>query len=101
MRFARLDSVTFHIPVRGYYLHGLHTFSPELLPALVELNGFELKYLEYSTPESRPVKIEDDVPDLLQWIVARRIPGPRSSSLQPVQQRLWATWWDRDPEDPR
>lgn len=88
----------FHVPVRGFYLHGLHTFSPELLPGLVELNGFEVKYLKYSTPEGRPAEIDDDVPDLMQWIVARRIPGPRPSSLQPIQQRVWVTWWD--PEDP-
>jgi SAM-dependent methyltransferase len=83
----------FHVPVRGFYLHGLHTFSPELLPALVEANGFEVKYLRYSTPEGRPVEIEDDVPDLLQWLVARRIPGPRPNSLQHIQQGVWVTGW--------
>jgi hypothetical protein len=84
----------FHTPVKGYYLHGLHTFSPELLPALVEANGFQLVYLRYCTPEGRPVEIEDDVPDMLQWVVARRIPTGRDEALrdkvlEPVQQQLW------------
>ena len=82
------------MPVKGYFLHGLHTFSPELLPALVAANGFQLVYLRYSTPEGRSVEVEDEVPDILQWIVARRIPAergetPREKALEPVQQKVW------------
>ena len=83
----------FHVPVKGYYFHGLHTFSPELLPGLLEANGFQLVYLRYSGPEGRSVEIEDDVPDMLQWVVARKIPTGRDEALreevlQPVQQ-VW------------
>jgi hypothetical protein len=78
-----------HVPVKGYYLHGLHTFSPEVLPSLFELNGFDVKYLKHSTPEGIVVGLDDDAPDMLQWIVARRRPGPRPPALHPVQQRMW------------
>jgi hypothetical protein len=83
----------FHVPVRGYYLHGLHTFSPELLPSVVVENGFELIYLKYSTPEGEPAPLDGKVPDLLQWVVARRLPGASPSTFTPIQQRYWSSFF--------
>lgn len=59
--------------VKGYHLHGLHTFNPEgFLLALTE-NGFELRYHAYCTVDGKPIDNPSDGEDVLIWLVGRKI----------------------------
>jgi hypothetical protein len=62
-----------HTPVKGYYGHGLHTFHPEGLLGALELNGFEVVYVKYSTKSGRSVVSPDAFGDVLIWIVGKKI----------------------------
>ena len=90
----------FHVPVKGFYRHGLHTFSPELLPSAMDENGFDVVYLKHSTADGVAAGLDDDAPDLLQWIVGRRRPGPRLSALEPIQQHFWTGFYSASGLDP-
>lgn len=62
-----------HTPCNGYYNHGFYTFSPECLLQAIELNGFSLKYLKYSTPDGIEIENPAIVNDAIIWIVAQKI----------------------------
>ena len=57
-------------PCKGYFNHGLHTFSPECIFQACEINGFEIRYLKYSTPAGLEIERPDMVPDAVMLFVA-------------------------------
>jgi 2-polyprenyl-3-methyl-5-hydroxy-6-metoxy-1,4-benzoquinol methylase len=58
-------------PVRGYYGHGLHVFSPELIRKAVTLNGFDIVYEKYSTQWGKPT-VPSAGGNILIWLVAKK-----------------------------
>lgn len=62
-----------HTPCNGYFDHGLHTFSPECLIQTIQMNGFETRYLKFSTPDGIELEDPNSVCDALIWIVARKV----------------------------
>ena len=76
-----------HTPCNGYFDHGFHTFSPEYLAQSVELNGFKIKYLKFSTPDGIELKNPNSVCDALIWIVARKVKNIKHFNIP--QQGRW------------
>lgn len=61
-----------HTPCRGYFDHGLHTLSPECLIQGMEVNGFETRWVRYSTPEGVPLKTPRDAEDAILWVIGQK-----------------------------
>lgn len=83
-----------HTPVKGYYLHGLHTFNPEALLQALALNGFELVYHRYSTDGGAPLDDPAEGENVLIWLVGRKIAD--GSLFMYPQQRGWKELYARD-----
>jgi hypothetical protein len=83
-----------HTPVKGYYLHGLHTFNPEALLQALTLNGFELVYHRYSTDGGAPLDDPAKGENVLIWLVGRKIADV--SVFRYPQQRGWKELYARD-----
>lgn len=60
-------------PVKGYCLHGLHTFHPAVLTDGLTLNGFELRSCVYSTAGGERLADPRDGDDVLLWVVGRKV----------------------------
>ncbi len=76
-----------HTPCNGFYSHGFHTFSPECLLQAIELNGFSLKYLKYSTPDGIEIENPAIVSDAIIWIVAQKVQQFKEFNIP--QQGRW------------
>ncbi len=73
MRMVKVGGHFFlHTPVRGYYYHGFHTFSPELITEAFKLNGFTIVYVKYSSSTGIPLKSPWESLDVIIWTVARK-----------------------------
>jgi hypothetical protein len=80
-----------HTNVNGYFGHGLHVFSPEALLAALELNGFEVVHLRYSTPTGVRLERPTDARDVIIWLVAHK-----QKEIQPFvcpQQGKWRDYY--------
>jgi len=93
LRMLRVGGhVCIHTPVKGAFMHGLHTFNPNYIIGSLKQNGCEIVYCEFSTMGGEPLSaIYDDhgelirlkwvdtkrtgtvIPDALIWVVARKI----------------------------
>lgn len=62
-----------HTPVKGYYGHGFHVFSPELLSSFLGMNGFELVSTRFISIDGVFVEDPATVSDALIWIVAKKL----------------------------
>jgi hypothetical protein len=74
MRMAKVGGLyAVHTPVRNFAWHGLHTFSPEMIPSVFKVNGFQLIYERYTTSSGIDVDIygEESV-DTIGWYVGRK-----------------------------
>ena len=78
-----------HTPVNGYFAHGLHTFSPECLHKVIELNGLEIVWEKYSSFEGAVIAEPEAAPNTLAWIVARKV--REMDKFVCPQQGKWAT----------
>jgi len=76
-----------HTPCNGYFNHGFHTFSPECVIHAVKMNGFEVKYLKYSTPDGFELERPDIVSNAILWIAAEKKEGKESFVIP--QQGCW------------
>jgi hypothetical protein len=74
-------------PCNGYFGHGLHTFSPECLIQAVEINGFEVKYLKYSTPDGYELEHPGIVSNAIIWLAAEK--KEEKESFVIPQQGYW------------
>jgi len=59
-----------HTPVAGYVEHGLHTFNANMLIWVVENNGFEIVYKQYSSKAGE--RLSSPQGNALLWLVAKR-----------------------------
>jgi hypothetical protein len=99
LRMVRVGGVyILHTAVKGYYLHGLHTFSPEALLQVFTLNGFELVYHRYSTDGGAPLEDPTKGENVLIWLVGRKIAD--ISVFKCPQQRGWKELYARDSSEP-
>jgi hypothetical protein len=73
-------------PVSGYVGHGFHTFDPKGLELALTLNGFDVVYRRYSTPEGRI--LDRPKRDTLIWIVGRKL-APMGDFRIPQQDYWW------------
>jgi hypothetical protein len=86
-----------HVPVNGYFAHGLHVFNPEALLAALAPNGFSLRMLRYTTASGERLEDPAQEEDVLMWLVARR--EREVTRFAVPQQRLWPTYYaESDPE---
>lgn len=87
----RLLKVNGHLlldtPCNGYFDHGFHTFSPECLIQAVEMNGFEVKYLKYSTPDGYELEHPGIVSNAIIWLAAEKKEEKKSFVIP--QQGCW------------
>jgi hypothetical protein len=81
-----------HTPCKGYFNHGFHTFSPECLLQALELNGFSIKYLKFSTPDGIEIENPGYAVDALIWIVAERLTTHKEFIVP--QQGRWKTYYE-------
>ncbi len=75
-----------HTPVSGYVGHGFHTFDPKGLGLALTLNGFEVVYRRYTTPEGRI--LERPRGETLIWLVGRKL-SPMQEFKIPQQDYWW------------
>jgi hypothetical protein len=83
--------IMLHTPCKGYFNHGLHTFSPECILESLKVNGFELRYVKYSTQTGVELATPEDAADVLIWVVAKKVQEV-SSFVIPMQGR-WETYY--------
>ncbi len=76
-----------HTPCNGYFNHGFHTFSPGCLLQSLEINGFDIRYLKFSTPDGIEITSPKSVCDALIWIVARKVSNVEHFVVP--QQKRW------------
>ncbi len=76
-----------HTPVHGYFAHGFHTFSPELLTESFRLNGFDIRHVRYCSEAGEPLESPDEAMDTLIWIVGQKTRP--SGEFQIPQQLSW------------
>ena len=77
-----------HTPCNGYFKHGFHTFNPEGIIQTLEINGFQIRYVKYSTPDGIEVEYPDMVYSAIIWIVAKKT-ASMNMFIAP-QQGEWA-----------
>lgn len=75
-------------PVRGYFDHGLHTFSPEYILGTLELNGFDVESIWWCSERGEVLAGPGDSQDVLISVLARKT-SPTPYPLRTVQQRYW------------
>lgn len=76
-----------HAPCNGYFDHGFHTFSPDCLLQALEINGFEIRYVKYSSPDGLELSHPNTLIDALIWIVAKKV--QKIDTFQIPQQSKW------------
>jgi hypothetical protein len=88
MRMLRVGGLYFiHTPVRNFANHGLHTFSSEMIPRVMQTNRFEVIYERYTTSSGRNVDIEsDENTDVIGWYVGKKM-KKLSLFISPEQKR--------------
>ena len=79
--------ILLHTPVKGFYNHGLHTFSPELVINSLKLNGFDIIYEKYSNWSGNVFKTPDEDLNVLLWVVAQKITNNKNFICP--QQEMW------------
>ena len=82
-----------HTPCNGYFNHGFHTFSPECIIRAVEMNGFEVKYLKYSTPDGFELEHPNIVSDAILWLAAEK--KEEKENFVIPQQACWTDIYKR------
>lgn len=81
------------VPCKGLFNHGLHTFSPECILQAIGCNGFEIRYLRFSTPEDGVELEKPEIsPDAILWVVARK--EREVTTFANPQQGRWKGYYD-------
>ena len=88
-----------HVPVNGYFAHGLHVFNPNMFFSALELNGFEIIYKKYSLASGKVIKDPSQSGDVLMWLVAKKIRNV--SKFIPPQQDYWDSYYKEEATDKR
>jgi hypothetical protein len=74
-------------PVKGYFGHGLHTFNANALVQALELNGFETRFVAYSSKAGALLKRPHDADDATLLAVGRKT--ALLNHFQSPQQTRW------------
>lgn len=83
-----------HVPVNGYFAHGLHVFNPYTVLHALELNGFVVRYKVYTAVNGRIIKRPGGNRDQLMWIAAEKIVDV--DQFRPPQQGYWDEFYQAD-----
>lgn len=83
-----------HVPVSGYYRHGMHTFSPELIRGALQENGCELGFVAFTDHRGNEL-IEADLRgvDALMWVVAMKV--RTIAEFHNPQQAGWQDYYEQ------
>lgn len=81
--------IMLHTPCKGYFDHGLHTFSPECILECLRLNGFDIKYTRYSSDTGVPLDRPHGADNVVLWVVARKVNSVAAFVVP--QQGRWET----------
>jgi hypothetical protein len=84
-------------PVSGYVSHGFHTFDAKGIGLAMTLNGFEVVYQRYSTPEGKILGRPKG--DTLIWIVGRKREAMGEFKI-PQQDYWWGEMFGTKPASP-
>lgn len=85
-----------HVPVSGYYRHGLHTFSPELIRGTLSGNGCQIILATFSDYRGNDVDEEHlRGVDALMWVIARKTESVRE--FRNPQQAGWQEYYESPP----
>lgn len=76
-------------PVKGYFNHGLHTFSPEFVEKIFSLNGFVIREESFVSSCGKWMDIVPDMPDVDIVIVAEKVMETPVGGLIAPQQGRW------------
>jgi hypothetical protein len=83
-----------HTPVKGYFGHGLHTFSPRILVEALKANGFEIVYRQFCSKRGERLHAAGEADDTLLWVVGRKTTSIRE--LRVPQQERWEERYGED-----
>jgi len=83
-----------HVPVNGYFAHGLHVFNPFTVLHALELNGFAVRYKAYTTVGGRLIKRPGGNRDQLMWVAAEKVAD--IDRFRPPQQGYWDEFYQTD-----
>jgi hypothetical protein len=73
MRMTRLHGhYLLHIPVNGYFNHGIHVFNPDIIALAFTVNGFTVLSTHYSDESGKDLADPSAPTDVLLWLVARK-----------------------------
>ena len=61
------------VPCKGFFDHGLHTFSPECLIQACQVNGLDVRLVKYSSTDGLEVENPDLPDNTLVWIAAKKV----------------------------
>lgn len=76
-----------HVPVNGYFGHGIHVFNPLALLSALRLNGCEVRYTAYTTIGGRRIRRPGGNRDQLMWLAAEKV--AELDTFTPPQQDGW------------
>lgn len=79
-----------HTPCKGYYGHGYHTFSPECITDVLTSNGFEIRYLKFSSRDGFELDDPDMDSNVLIWVVAKK--AEQKDCFVVPQQGRWSAY---------
>jgi hypothetical protein len=83
-----------HVPVNGYFAHGLHVLNPHAVINALRLNGFVVRYKIYTTAQGRVIKRPGGNRDQLLWLAAEKIAD--LDRFTPPQQDYWEEFYQTD-----
>jgi hypothetical protein len=75
-------------PVKGYFMHGMHTFDPRAINQALVINGFDVPYMRFRSREGEWLRHPRDAHDSMMLIVGKKT-RPISDFRIPQQPR-WA-----------
>ena len=80
-----------HTCVNGYFAHGLHVFNPEALIDAFRINGFDIGFIRFTTPDGVILETAKGHQDVLMWLVAKKT-KTIAQFTSPVQ--YWSEYFD-------
>ncbi|TDC65124.1 hypothetical protein E1258_06420 [Micromonospora sp. KC207] len=80
-----------HVPVNGYFAHGLHVFNPQGIADAVRLNGFEIRELLFTDLRGRRVANPARHGHRLMWLVAQK--AVEVAEFVVPQQGYWTDFY--------
>ncbi|MGC4865233.1 hypothetical protein ACLQ3B_07360 [Micromonospora sp. DT53] len=80
-----------HVPVNGYFAHGLHVFNPQGIVDALRLNGMEVHDLVYTDHRGRRVRNPGRQGHRLMWLAAQKVKSTERFIVP--QQGYWTDFY--------